>query len=267
MQKLEKIRCKYITQIVFSFLNKKTRLKIVKYNKALQSKLNIKLRLYKKLSETFIIYDTKIKGKEYESKNKQLIFEGEYKNGKREGIGKEYNYKNSVIFEGEYKNGKREGKGKEYNDDNKLIFEGEYINGKRNGIGKLFYKDGRVQFKGEYIGGEKNGRGKEYYYGGGLRFIGHYLNGKRNGRGKEFLSGGLVFRNILKKNKNKNNVLTFEGEYLNGEKNGYGKEYYFNGNLKFEGFFYHGFKDIKRGKEYDEFGVLKKENILKINRY
>ena len=38
-----------------------------------------------------------------------------------------------MIFEGEYKNGKRNGKGKEYSSDGDLIFEGE--NGKRNGKG------------------------------------------------------------------------------------------------------------------------------------
>ena len=260
MKKLEKIRCKYILQNVFSFIEKKTGLQIVKYNKDLQKKLNIRLSSYKKLSETFIIYDSKTKGKEYNSKNKQLVFEGDFIHGKRNGIGKEYNKKLNVIFEGEYKNGKRNGNGKEYID-NKLTFAGEYKNGTRNGIGKLFYKDGKIQFKGEYKNGEKNGKGKEYNYGGGLRFIGHYVDGKRNGKGKEFLYAGLVFRNALKENNN-NNVLTFEGEYLNGEKNGYGKEYYFNGNLKFEGLFLNGCKDTRRGKEYDEFGYLKKDNIF-----
>ena len=37
------------------------------------------------------------------------------------------------MFEGEYKNGQRNGKGKEYNLDGELIFEGEYKNGQRNG--------------------------------------------------------------------------------------------------------------------------------------
>ena len=43
---------------------------------------------------------------------------------------KEYSYNGDIIFEGEYLNGKRNGKGKEY-DDIKLIFEGEYRNGER----------------------------------------------------------------------------------------------------------------------------------------
>ena len=53
------------------------------------------------------------------------------KDGKRNGKGKENDYfTGNLIFEGEYLNGKRNGKGKEY-DDGDLIFEGEYLNGNR----------------------------------------------------------------------------------------------------------------------------------------
>ena len=47
----------------------------------------------------------------------------------RSGKGKEY-YNDKLIYEGEYREGKRNGKGKEYYND-KLIFEGEFINGKK----------------------------------------------------------------------------------------------------------------------------------------
>ena len=70
--------------------------------------------------------------KEYNYYGK-LEFEGEYKNGERNGQGKEYDiYYGKLVFEGEYKNGKRwTGKGKEYNNDGSLIYEGEYLNGER----------------------------------------------------------------------------------------------------------------------------------------
>ncbi len=43
---------------------------------------------------------------------------------------------NEIILEGEYKNGKRNGKGKEYNRYGDIIFKGEYLNGKKwNGYG------------------------------------------------------------------------------------------------------------------------------------
>jgi len=47
---------------------------------------------------------------------------------------KGYNKNDELIFEGKYKNGKRNRKRKEYYDNIKLKFEGEYLNGKRKNI-------------------------------------------------------------------------------------------------------------------------------------
>ena len=55
------------------------------------------------------------------------------KNGN--GKGKEYDDEGELIFEGEYYNGKRwNGKGNEYDDNGELIFEGEYLNGEKQNI-------------------------------------------------------------------------------------------------------------------------------------
>ena len=85
----------------------------------------------------------------------------------------------NLIFEGEYKNGRKNGKGKEYNN-KKLLFEGEYLNGKRWN-GKLYGKDGCIEFEIK----DGNGKIKEYYDDGKLKFEGEYLNGEINGKGKE----------------------------------------------------------------------------------
>ena len=47
------------------------------------------------------------------------------------GTGKEYDIYDQLIYEGEFLNGKRHGKGKEYYA-NKLVYEGEFLNGERN---------------------------------------------------------------------------------------------------------------------------------------
>ena len=98
----------------------------------------------------------------------ELIFEGEYLNGERNGKGKEYDYSGELIFEGQYLNGERNGKEKDYYYENgKLIFEGEYLKGKRWNVNiKEYYKDDILIFEGEYLNGERNGKGKEYYYDG-----------------------------------------------------------------------------------------------------
>ena len=94
------------------------------------------------------------KGKEYYD-DYRLSFEGEYKNGERNGKGKEYKG-DQVIFEGEYLDGKIwNGKGKVYIDSfgNTPVFIGEYLNGKRwNGIGVDFDEYRAVR----YSNGEKN---------------------------------------------------------------------------------------------------------------
>ena len=62
---------------------------MIKYNKSLQYKLDIKIINYKVFSGTYIIYDSNGNGKEYNSYNNELIFEGKYLNEKRNGKGKE----------------------------------------------------------------------------------------------------------------------------------------------------------------------------------
>ena len=54
-------------------------------------------------------------------------------------------------FEGEYKNGKRNGKGKEFYSNKNIKFEGEYLDGKR-WKGKGYDPEGNLEF------GMENGR-------------------------------------------------------------------------------------------------------------
>ena len=136
----------------------------------------------------------------------QLVFEGEYLNGERNGIGKEYNCLNGDLeYEGEYLNGEKHGKGKQYYY-GKLEYEGEFLNGKKHGKGKQYFiGNGRVKFEGEFLNEKiwsgkgyningkleyelKDGQGKikEYFYNDTLRYEGEYLNGERNGKGKEY---------------------------------------------------------------------------------
>ena len=73
-------------------------------------------------------------GKGYNRKG-DLIYE--LKNG--DGYVKRYYYhefKNDevLIYEGEYKNGEKNGKGREYDKNGNFLYEGEYINGKKNSL-------------------------------------------------------------------------------------------------------------------------------------
>ena len=82
--------------------------------------------------EGIYLLDQKWEGKGYD-KDGNIIYE--LKNG--EGFIKEFDDKLNLEYEGEYKDGKRNGKGKYY-DNGILRFEGEYKNGIcRNGIAKI----------------------------------------------------------------------------------------------------------------------------------
>ena len=110
----------------------------IKYNKHIQKLLGININNYKQLSGKYKIGGINSYGKEYMLNTNVLLFEGEYKNRKRNGQGKEYNILEELIYEGGYINGKRDGYGLEYNNKGELIFEGEYKNGKRwKGYGKV----------------------------------------------------------------------------------------------------------------------------------
>ena len=148
---LKNIKSLYFTQIIYTYVNDAQKLKIIKYNKNLQKIIDINIINYIHFRGRYIIYESNGIGKEYDGQYDALLFQGEYKNRKRNGKGKEYWAIDRLEFEGEYKNGKRNGKGKEYYWNGKLIFEGEYLNGKKNGKGKEYYLDGKLKFDGEYL--------------------------------------------------------------------------------------------------------------------
>ena len=127
---LKRIKSIFFSRMIFSYIDENIKLNIIKYNKNLQTLINVNIINYKILSKRIIIKEiTKEKEiwKIYNSMNNNLIFEGDYLNG----IGKEYNDKGKVLYEGEYLNGKKNGKGKIYYSDGKLLYEGEFLNDKK----------------------------------------------------------------------------------------------------------------------------------------
>jgi len=78
-----------------------------------------------------------------------LLGSGKSKIDGKNGIGREYLIRtNNLIFEGEYINGKKNGKGKEYYNDTEL---NEEKSGKKN----EYYKNIKIKFEGEYQNGKK----------------------------------------------------------------------------------------------------------------
>ena len=287
---LKNLKSSYFIKLIFLNIHERKKLKIIQYNKYLKYILDIDIYNYKIISGKYIIFETKEKGKEYNSYNDEMLFEGTYLNGKRNGKGKEYK-ENCLVFEGSYLNGKRNREGIEYSYIGNLIYEGEYLNGKRHGKGKKYcypcdlefegeyfegkkwsgkgygeknnviynIKEGKGYIKtnyfvGEYLNGEKNGKGKEYYSNGNIKFEGEYFKWKRwTAKGYDYHNNLIYELNDGKgfvKDYNENGYLIYEGEYLNGEKNGKGKLYAFR-ELIYEGELFDG-KRHGKGKEYSE---------------
>ena len=187
---LRDIKSSHIINKIFSYVNENRKLNIIKYNKSFQNILLINIEYYKKISGKYKINGINGNGEEYGLITDKIIFKGEYKNGKRNGKGKEFNDFGHIIFEGEYLDGKKWNGNfisKKYNhkklnkrcrshdDDNNYIENilSKLENGK--GIIKL-YDDNRLLFEGEYLNGERNGKGKEYFhYGPFDREFGDYI--------------------------------------------------------------------------------------------
>ena len=272
---LKKILSEYFIKNIFLNINEKQKLEIMKYNKNLQRLNDISLKNYRRFSDNYIFFISKGNGKEY-NKYGNIIYEGEFLNGKRNGKGKEYDIRGNLRYDGEFLKGERNGKGKEYSYYNKLIFEGEYLNGKRwngkvkfgeenyelkngNGFIKEYISYSYI-FEGEYLNGQRNGKGKEYREDkdeNNLLFDGEYLNGKRwNGKinlSKQSINlkngSGFVIEFDNYYNKNGEIIQYSEGNYFEGEKNGYWYENNSSNNYySFSGEYLNGKKNGK-GKE------------------
>ena len=149
--------------------------------------------------------------------NDNILYDGNFVNGKFEGSGKYY-YNDGKYFIGQYKNGLINGKGIKYYKNGKILYEGDFINDKYEGNGKYVWENG-VCYIGQFKNGLRNGKGIEYYSNGNIKYEGDWINDKYEGSGKYIWENGKYYI----------------GQHKNGFKHGKGILYYPNGNIKYEG--------------------------------
>ena len=181
-------------------------------------------------------------GKEFDVDGETALYSGDWKNGKRDGMGTEMKGLKSV-YTGEWKNGMRNGKGEEMDENGRVVFVGEWKDGK--GKGKEMDADGKAMYEGEWWNGKRNGVGEVLK---GTRWVGHWKDGKMNGMGYEKDGNGAMKRGCLFENgKMKRVVQEFDGEKM--------VEYDENGRKVYEGEYKgsveKGFVREGRGKEYE----------------
>ena len=117
------------------------------------------------------------------SAQKSMLYKGTFKNNFFEGNGQQtfQNFDNhKIVYEGQFKKGKREGKGK-FNFGDGNYYEGDFINDKFNGQGYFKFKDGR-EYKGNWKDNEMNGKGT-FKWDENKKYEGEYKDSRREGYG------------------------------------------------------------------------------------
>ncbi len=97
------------------------------------------------------------------------------------GFGKMINTRSQERYEGEWKDGKREGRGVEYYSDGEKKYVGNFLGGKYSGNGTYFYKNGD-KYVGKYKNGMMNDERGYFIYNNNMRLVVKVENNKKTGR-------------------------------------------------------------------------------------
>jgi len=150
-------------------------------------------------------------------KNGNILYEGDFINGKFEGYGK-FICESGAYYIGQWKNGLSHGKGTMYYSNGNIKLEGYWVNNKLEGNGKYISKEGHY-YIGHYKNGFRNGKGIEYYPNGSIKYEGDWVNDVPEGNGAFIWQDGFYYI----------------GQFKNGFRNGKGTMYYPNGSVEYEG--------------------------------
>ena len=107
-------------------------------------------------------------------KNGNIIYDGDFVNGKKEGNGK-FIFEDGTYYIGQWLNDKMNGKGKLYTKNGELIYDGDFVNGKKEGNGKYIYENGEY-YIGQWLNDKKHGKGILYYKNGNIKYDGEFVN-------------------------------------------------------------------------------------------
>ena len=154
------------------------------------------------------------------------------------GIGIEHSEEGGYIYEGEFNNNKKEGLGTIFWKDG-CIYKGEFKNNQMNGYGMIEFS-GNNFYQGEIRNGKMEGFG-EFLWNDKRKYIGNYKNDKRNGFGI-YMSKINELQNC---SENENEYETynssfFVGFWKNGNMDGFGMKIV-NSEIKY-GIWENGFK-------------------------
>lgn len=210
-----------------------------------------------------------------------------YRNGKLDGIAREYDEKGKVVKGVVFKDGKPIATGivddrglfqnswREFYPNGNTKAEGRYRNGKRIGKWQFFFIGGELEQEGVFNNrGEYDGDWIWYYPSGAKRITQTYLNGKEDGEFKEYFEDGAIIAqgDYIEGERHGDWIINtgfeiMEGRYRNGERHGKWKTYSINdkSQITFVGSFVDG---IPNGRHiyYQENGKVLEEGSFSMGR-
>jgi len=115
------------------------------------------------------------------------VYDGEWKNDKKHGIGTQTFKEKGDKYEGMWRENKMDGKGIYYYA-NGSYYDGMWKNNQRDGFGEFHFPNGD-KYDGEWKDDQMHGRGIMYYH-NGSKFTGEWKNNEINGRGIFLFANG-----------------------------------------------------------------------------
>ncbi len=193
----------------------------------------------------------------------KLAFKGAYRNGKPDGVHRNYDDEGNVesakiydygvlLFEGILDDqGRRQGKWKEYYPTGELKSEGEYKENLKVKKWVYYYIDGQIEQTGNYLRGLTDGVWTWFYPNGETWREEEYVVGDEDGPSIEYSDSGQVIAQGNYVEGFRDGKWTFEindhreeGSFFEGERTGKWKHYYLKNNqLRFEGSFENGLEN------------------------
>ena len=134
-------------------------------------------------------------------KNSKAVYEGEFEEERRSGLGTLYYPSGKTKYVGEWKEDKPHGVGVLFYESGAKFYEGTWNKGKASGQGVLYFESGDKEYEGQFEMSQKSGEGKSYYKNGVLEYKGEWKEDLKNG-------GGSLY--------NDDGTLEYVGEFKNG---------------------------------------------------
>lgn len=147
-------------------------------------------------------------------------YEGDYKDGKRQGFGSQYYKNGDLSYAGFWNDDKKDGLGASFREGDHALHVSRWVQGRPGQQVSLFDKEGSLRFGGRIVGGKKEGAGVSINSADGSVMVTKWVAGQDTGLASAFDPEG----NLL-----------YYGSWKNGKRHGHGTEFDKNGGIVFDG--------------------------------